>query len=72
MGKEIRVPYSDVISYYGYIKPGAKPDEERGGKKYYYLYVWIPAVAPELGIRMVSPVQLIAEINTYFSNHHIA
>jgi hypothetical protein len=56
MGKEIRVPYTDVISYYGYIKPGAKPDEERGGKKYYYVYVWIPAVAPELGIRMISPV----------------
>jgi hypothetical protein len=56
MGKEVRVPYSDVISYYGYIKPGAPPDEERGGKKYYYLYVWIPAVAPEIGIRMVSPV----------------
>ncbi len=56
MGKEVRVPYTDVISYYGYIKPGAKPDEERGGKKYYYLYVWIPAVAPEIGIRMISPV----------------
>lgn len=56
MGKEIRVPYTDVISYYGYVKPGSKPDEEKGGKKYYYLYVWIPAVAPEIGIRMVSPV----------------
>jgi hypothetical protein len=56
MGKEVRVPYTDVISYYGYIKPGAKPDEERGGKKYYYMYVWIPAVAPEIGIRMASPV----------------
>lgn len=56
MGKEVRVPYTDVITYYGYVKPGAKPDEERGGKKYYYLYVWIPAVAPEIGIRMVSPV----------------
>ena len=56
MGKEVRIPYTDVISYYGYIKPGSKPDEERGGKKYYYLYVWIPAVAPEIGIRMISPV----------------
>lgn len=55
MGKEIRVPYTDVITYYGYIKPGAKPDEEKGGKKYYYLYVWIPAVAPEIGLRMISP-----------------
>lgn len=56
MGKEIRIPYSDVISYYGYVKPGAAPDETREGKKYYYLYVWIPAVAPEIGVRMVSPV----------------
>jgi hypothetical protein len=56
MGKEIRVPYTDVISYYGYVKPGAAPDETRDGKKYYYLYLWIPAAAPELGIRMASPV----------------
>jgi hypothetical protein len=56
MGKEVRVPYTDVTSYYGYIQPGSKPDEERGGKKYYYLYVWVPAAAPELGVRMVSPV----------------
>lgn len=56
MGKEIRVPYTDLISYYGFIKPGSTPDETRGGKNYYYLYVWIPAVAPEIGIRMASPV----------------
>lgn len=56
MGKEVRVPYTDVVSYYGYIKPGAKPDEVKDGKNYYYLYVWIPAAAPELGVRMASPV----------------
>ena len=56
MGKEIRVPYTDVTSYFGYVKLGAVPDERKGGKKYYYLYLWIPAVAPELGIRMVSPI----------------
>jgi hypothetical protein len=56
MGKDVRLPYTEVISYYGYIKPGAAPDEERDGKKYYYLYVWVPAVAPEIGVRMVSPV----------------
>lgn len=56
MGKEVRLPYTDVISYYGYIKPGTPPDEEKGGKKYYYLYIWIPAAAPELGLRMISPV----------------
>lgn len=56
MGKEIRVPYTDLISYYGYIKPGAAPMEKHDGKNFYYLYIWIPAVAPELGVRMVSPV----------------
>ncbi|HMT30942.1 MAG TPA: LipL32 family surface lipoprotein, partial [Bacteroidia bacterium] len=40
----------------GYIKPGAAPDEKKDGKNYYYLYLWIPAAAPELGIRMISPV----------------
>jgi len=56
MGKEIRIPYTNITSYYGYVKPGAAPDETKDGKKFYYLYVWIPAVAPELGIRMVSPI----------------
>ena len=55
-GVEVRVPYTDVISYYGYIKPGAAPDEEVGGKKYYYLYMWIPVASPEIGIRMISPI----------------
>ncbi len=56
MGKDVRVPYSDVVSYFGYIKPGATPDETREGKKYYYLYMWVPVAAPEIGIRMVSPI----------------
>lgn len=55
MGKEIRVPYTDLTSYFGYIKPGSKPDEVKGGKKMYYIYVWIPVAAPEIGIRMISP-----------------
>lgn len=55
MGKEIRVPYTDLNSYFGFIKPGAKPDEVKGGKKMYYVYVWIPIAAPEIGIRMISP-----------------
>ncbi|NQY06151.1 MAG: hypothetical protein HRT68_08215 [Flavobacteriaceae bacterium] len=55
MGKEVRVPYTDVVSYYGFIKPGSEPDEVKDNKKYYYLYVWIPVAAPELGVRMVSP-----------------
>jgi hypothetical protein len=56
MGKEFRINYTDKIGYYGYIKPGAAPDETRDGKKYYYLYLWIPAAAPEIGVRMISPV----------------
>lgn len=55
MGKEIRIPYTDLTGYFGYIKPGAKPDEIKGGKKMYYVYVWIPVAAPEIGIRMISP-----------------
>ena len=52
--KKIRVPYTDVISYLGYAEPGSE-DAIVGDKKYTYLYLWIPAVAPEIGIRMVSP-----------------
>lgn len=52
--KTIKVPYTDVISYLGYAAPGNE-DEIKDGKKFYYIYVWIPAVAPELGVRMMSP-----------------
>ncbi|VAW28911.1 LipL32 [hydrothermal vent metagenome] len=53
--KTIKAPYTDVISYLGYAAPGNE-DETRDGKKFYYIYVWVPAVAPELGLRMMSPV----------------
>ena len=53
--KTIKVPYTDVVSYLGHAAPGNE-DEVRDGKKFYYIYVWIPAVAPELGVRMMSPV----------------
>ncbi len=53
--KTIRVPYTDVISYLGYAANGQE-DEVRDGKKFYYIYVWIPLAAPELGVRMMSPV----------------
>lgn len=52
--KKIRVPYTDVISYLGFAEPGSE-DAIVGDKKYTYLYLWIPAVAPEIGIRMISP-----------------
>lgn len=53
--KTIRVPYTSVTSYLGYASKGNE-DEVKDGKKFYYLYVWIPAIAPELGVRMMSPV----------------
>ncbi|WP_103071185.1 Lipl32 family lipoprotein [Aquimarina sediminis] len=53
--KTIKVPYTDIVTYLGYASPGNE-DEVRDGKKFYYIYVWVPAVAPELGIRMMSPV----------------
>ena len=53
--KTIKAPYTDVTSYLGYASQGNE-DEVKDGKKYYYLYLWIPAVAPELGVRMMSPV----------------
>ncbi|PCH77491.1 MAG: hypothetical protein COB98_03155 [Flavobacteriaceae bacterium] len=53
--RTIRVPYTDNTTYLGYAAPGNQ-DEIKDGKKFYYLYLWVPAVAPELGIRMMSPV----------------
>ncbi len=53
--KTIKVPYTDMVSYLGYAAPGNE-DETKEDKKFYYIYVWIPAVAPELGVRMMSPV----------------
>ncbi len=53
--KTVAVPYTDVTSYLGFATPGSE-DEIKEGKKFYYIYVWIPAVAPELGVRMMSPV----------------
>lgn len=54
--KTIKVPYTDVVSYLGYAAPGNE-DATVDGKKFYYIYIWIPAVAPELGLRMMSPAK---------------
>jgi hypothetical protein len=56
MGQDIRVPYFDLTTYFGYVKLDAVPDETRDSKKFYYLYLWIPVAAPEIGVRMISPV----------------
>jgi hypothetical protein len=52
----IRIPYTSTVKYFGYVEPGQEADEVINGKKVYYLYVWIPLVAPEIGVRMFSPV----------------
>ncbi len=62
MGNDVRIPYTSVTSYYGYIKPGAKPDAVVDNKNFYYLYLWIPAIAPEMGVRMMSPVPAEAAV----------
>ncbi len=53
--KTVAVPYTDVVTYLGFAAKDTE-DEVKDGKKFYYIYVWIPAVAPELGVRMMSPV----------------
>lgn len=56
MGKDVRVPYMSVVSYLDYVKPGIEPDEVNEGKKFFYVYIWVPIAAPEIGVRMISPV----------------
>ncbi len=60
--KKVAVPYTDVTSYMGYASPGTE-DEIKDGKKFYYIYVWIPVVAPEIGVRMISPATTIKSKN---------
>ena len=52
----VAVPYTSVTSYYGFALPGAAPDATIQGKKTWFIYIWVPAVVPELGVRMISPV----------------
>lgn len=53
--KTVKVPYTDVISYLGHAANGQE-DAVVDGKKFYYIYIWVPLAAPELGVRMMSPV----------------
>ena len=69
--KTIAIPYTDVITYLGHAAQGNE-DEVKDGKKFYYLYVWIPAVAPELGIRMMSPVGKTKVKNAIESEEYLA
>jgi hypothetical protein len=52
--KKIRVPYTSLVSYLGYAAPNSE-DEIKNGKKFSYIYCFIPMAAPELGVRMLSP-----------------
>lgn len=54
LGKKISVPYTHVISYIDFSTPGSE-DAIVNGKKFSYIYVWIPVATSELGVRMVSP-----------------
>lgn len=56
-GHTMRPPYATTLSYYGYIAPGAEPDEVKEGKKMTYVYLWLPVATPELGVRAVSPAK---------------
>ncbi len=55
-----RPAYVSMRSFYGHIIPGAEADEVVDGKKMFYVYVWVPAVTPELGVRMLSPAKSYA------------
>ena len=59
--KTIRVPYTDIVTYLGFAEVGSE-DAVVDGKKFTYIYVWIPLVAPEIGVRMMSPVGDIKKI----------
>ena len=52
-----RPPYTTLKSFYGYVVPGAEPDEVIDAKKLFYVYAWVPSVTPELGLRMLSPAK---------------
>ncbi len=56
-GARTRQPYATLTTYFGYVAPGGQPDELSHGKKLYYLYVWVPALTQELGVRLLSPAR---------------
>ncbi len=52
----VRAPYVENTNYFGYIGKDSKADAVIKGKNAFFLYVWIPAAADEIGVRMISPV----------------
>ena len=68
--KKIAIPYTDVVSYLGYANLGSE-DEIKDGKKFYYIYMWIPIIAPEIGVRMISPAVTVKSKNITESKDYI-
>jgi Surface lipoprotein of Spirochaetales order len=56
--KTVAVPYTFSSVYLGYAKKGTE-EAVIDGKKCYFIYVWVPLVAPELGARMISPSKTV-------------
>jgi len=52
----VRAPYIENTNYFGYVDKNSKADGVIKGKNAFFLYVWIPAAADEIGVRMISPV----------------
>lgn len=52
----VRAPYIESTNYFGYIDKNSKSDAVIKGKNAFFLYVWVPAAADEIGVRMISPV----------------
>ncbi|PCK06934.1 MAG: hypothetical protein COA42_16830 [Alteromonadaceae bacterium] len=54
---EISVPYAKYTKYFGYVDQNVKPEGKYKNKDAYYLYVWVPAAADEIGLSMISPAK---------------
>lgn len=50
-----QTPYASTVNWFGYIANEA-PAPPEGEAPRRYLYVWLPNAAPEVGVRVVSPV----------------
>lgn len=53
---DARTPYPETASWFGYLAEDTPPDTAEGEEPLHHLYVWLPNAAPELGVRVVSPV----------------
>ncbi|MFT7558426.1 MAG: hypothetical protein ACI93R_000320 [Flavobacteriales bacterium] len=54
---EISAPYAKYTKYYGYVDKNVTPEGKYQNKDAYYLYVWVPAAADEIGLSMISPAK---------------